>query len=70
MGRTKMVVLTLHAPWKARNAIKLSKARHLVASAGKDFVRVTLMTDIPDQPIKGRLKDMMYRNREFDRTQV
>ena len=33
-------------------------------------MRITLVADIPDEPIKGRLKDVVYCDGEFDRTQV
>ena len=39
----------------------------LIASTGKQFVGIGLMADIPDDLVPGGVKNIMNRNRQFDR---
>ena len=35
-----------------------------IPASGQDFVRIRLMTDIPDQPVLRRIEDMVQRQQE------
>ena len=41
-----------------------------VAAAGQHLVRVGLVADVPDQPVVGRVEDVVQRDREFDRAEA
>jgi len=41
-----------------------------VAASGQDFMRIGLMPHVPHQPVMRRLKDIMERDRELDRSQT
>src|SRR5690606_16248291 len=43
---------------------------HAFATAGKYFVRIGLVSYIPDDTIIGRIEDRMQGNSEFYRTQI
>ena len=62
-GKTVDELFTERAEW---NEFGL----HPVAPAGQDLVRITLVADIPDQPVAGRVENVVERDREFDRAQV
>ena len=59
MGRAEGVVFTLRALGEAGEAAALPQAAHLIAPSRKNLVGIGLVADIPDQPIMGRLEDIM-----------
>ena len=42
----------------------------LVAAAGQDLVCVSLVADIPDEPVVRRVENVMHRDRQLDRTEA
>ena len=48
---------------KPAQPILLAQAQHPIPSPGQNFVRVTLVADIPDQPVLRRIKHRMNRSR-------
>ena len=43
---------------------------HALAPAGQDFVRIGLVAHVPDQPVVGRVEDIVQRHGQLDRAQV
>ena len=62
MSNPKSVVLTLGSQGKWRNTIPLSQSHHLILATGQDFVRVGLMSYIPDKLIVWCVKNIVQRN--------
>ena len=70
MGRTKSVVFAFDSPRKAADATVLAQGAHTVSAARQNFMRVALVTDIPNDPIIRRIKHRVHRDSEFNRAQV
>ena len=66
MRRAKWVIFTLNAPGKTRQAAALPQRADAAAPASKDFMRIGLMADIPDQPVLWRVEGVMQRHRQLD----
>ena len=66
MRCAKRVVLAFAALREPRNAAALAERVHAVAAACKNFVRVALMANIPDQPVMGRVKNIVQRHGQLD----
>ena len=66
MADAKGVVLALAAARKGSEAILLTQTFHALAAPGEDFVRIGLMTDIPDQAVFRRVVDIMQGNGQLD----
>ena len=60
------VVFRFIAPQKAADAAVLLDRRKLIAASGQDFVRIRLMTNIPNQTILRRIERIMQGHRQFD----
>ena len=70
MPGTKSVVFALSALEKRRQAAGLTDGSHPLPAAGKNLVGVSLVTDIPDQPVVGGVEDIVQGNGEFDCAQA
>ena len=70
MGGAEAVVLALVAAREARDATELAQRRHAAAAAGQDLVRVGLVAHVPDQPVVGRVVDVVERDRQLDGAEV
>ena len=68
--RTEGVVRALLAAGEAGEPAALAQAADTVTPAGQDLVRIALMGDIPDQPVIGRVEDMVQGRRQFDDTKA
>ncbi len=55
---------------KARQPAQLAQAAHAVAPAGQDLVRIGLVAHVPDQPVFGRVEDIVQGDRQFHRAEV
>jgi len=66
MGSAEGIVLALGPPGETGKAAALTQRPDPVAPTGHNFVRIGLMTDIPDQSVAGRIEDVMERNGQFD----
>src|ERR1700751_5077564 len=66
MGSAKRVIFALRPLGEPRKAAPLSQCPHARAPASQDFVRVCLMTDVPDQAVLGSVKDVVERDGELD----
>ena len=61
------VVGALGAGGERRQAVFLLDRPQAVAATGQYFVRVSLMADVPDQPVLRGVEDMMQGHGELDR---
>src|ERR1051326_257245 len=66
MTRAKGVVLRFVASQKSTNAAVLFDGWQQITPARKNFMRVGLMADVPNQAIVRRIKRIMKRDRQFD----
>ena len=66
MSGAETVVLALAPFEETGEAAGFSDCPHRVPPTGEDFVRVGLMTNIPDQAVAGRIKDIMQGYRKLD----
>ena len=54
---------------KRCQAIFLAQRRHALSAPGQDFVRISLMTHIPDQPVFRRIKQIVKGDGQLDDAQ-
>ena len=64
------VVFALGAGGKGRETAVLLDGVQELAPAGEHLVRVRLMTDVPHQPVVGRVENVMQRHGQLDRSQT
>ena len=70
MAAPESVVFTFPAFRKWRETAFFFYRLQQIAPAGQDFVRVRLVTDIPDQPVVRRVENMVQGDRQLDRAQT
>ena len=70
MTHTKRVVFGFAALGEARQTTVAAHGVHLVFAAGEDFVRITLMTDVPNQLVFRRVINIVQSHGKLDRAQV
>jgi hypothetical protein len=70
MRGTKGVVFTFIPARKTRQAAQLAQAGHALAPTREDFVRVSLMTHVPDQTVMGGIENVMQGNGQLDCAKV
>ena len=63
MPGTEHIVFAFGAAEEAADAVQLAKRREGIAAARQQFMRIRLMSDVPDNLIMRRIKDGMQRNR-------
>jgi hypothetical protein len=66
MRRSERIVFALAALGEARKAAALTQGADAVAPAGDDLVRIGLVADVPDQPVLGRVEDVVDGDGELD----
>ena len=62
MGRTKGIIGGLTALREPAQAIFLTQSSHAIPPTCQNFMRITLMANVPDQFIFGRVKHSVERN--------
>ncbi len=70
MADAETVVDALRTRRERREAAALLDAREPPAAAGQHLVRVRLVAHVPDQPVIGRVEDVVKRDRELDRAEA
>ena len=70
VGGAEGVVNTFFTARESGNTTLLAQFRHARFATGEDFVTISLMSDIPHQPIIRRVEHVMQCNRQFDRSEV
>jgi len=53
-----------------RKSAPLANGVQAVAAAGEHFVWISLVADVPHQPVLGRIEYVVQRHREFHHTQA
>ena len=66
MGGAERIVVALGALGETGQSAAGAQGANAVAAAGEDLVRVGLMADVPDQPVAGRVEDVMDGGGQFD----
>src|SRR5689334_23234075 len=64
--RAERVVFAFRPLGEPRQPAALADRADAVAPAGKNLVRVSLMADIPDQPVMRRVENVVHRHRQLD----
>ena len=70
MTAAEGIVLALFAFRERRETAFFFDRMQQIAPAGQHFVRVGLVTDIPDQPVVRRVEYVVQGDRQFDRAQA
>ena len=70
MADAEGVVIAFFALGEGRDAVLLLDGVDLVAPAGEDLVRVTLVADVPDQAVGRGVVQEVQGHREFDHAQA
>jgi hypothetical protein len=65
MARAEIVIVAFGTTRETGKPAFLAQGANAVAPAGQDFMRITLMADIEDQPVFGRVEDLVNGNRQF-----
>ena len=66
MGSAERIVITFGTLGETGQAAALPQGTNAVAPTGQYFVRITLMTDIPDQTIIWGIEHVMKCDGQFD----
>ena len=70
MSSIKYIALAFFSLWKSAHSAVLSKGIKSFPAPGKDLVRITLVSHVPDKFIAGCSKHLMQRNRQFNGTEI
>ena len=66
MCRAKGIVVTFIALGETRQAARHAQRPNAVAAAGENFMRISLVTNVPDQAIVRRVEHPMQRDGQFN----
>jgi hypothetical protein len=66
VGGAERIILALAPLGEAGQASAHAQRADTVTPPGDDLVRIALMADVPDQPVIGRVEDVVERNGELD----
>src|SRR4029078_6401650 len=66
MGSAESIVFTLGTLRESGQAVAGAERADAITAAGQNFVRISLVTDVPDQLVIGRVKNVVKGHREFD----
>src|SRR6187551_2233627 len=64
------VVFALGTLRESGQAAAGAQSANAVTPAGQNFVRISLVADVPDQLVIGRIKNVVKGHREFDDTEA
>ena len=70
MTRIKRVTVRLPAPRETCDPAVLPQRIELIFAARQDFMRIRLMTDIPDNLVIRQIQSEMQSHGQFDRAQI
>src|SRR5438445_5108283 len=70
MSGTECVILRFVTTKKSRQSAVFLDRMKLIASSGQYLVRVSLMADVPDELVARRIKNVVHRHRELDRSET
>ena len=66
MRSAESVIFALGAFRESGQAAAGAQSANTVTPAGQDFVRISLVSDVPDQLVIGRVENVVKGHREFD----
>ena len=69
MRGPKRVVFALASLGEPRNTAALAECAHAITTACQDFMRIALVANVPDQPVMGRIEDIMQGDGQLDDTE-
>src|SRR5689334_15258842 len=69
MRCTERIVFALGPLGETGEAAALTQGANAVATSSENFVRIGLVTDIPDKPVGRRIENIVQGNGEFDDTE-
>ncbi len=70
MRGAERIVFALGALGEAGKAVALAQRADAIAASGENLVRIGLMADVPDQPVGGRIENIMQRHGELDHAEA
>ena len=70
MSHSKSIILALRGFWETAYSLVFPVCMKSFSTTGKDLVDVSLMSDIPDNPVFGSIEDIMQGNGEFDHSKT
>lgn len=66
MRRAERIVIAFGALGEAGQPAALTERTDTIAAAGDDLVRISLMPDVPDEPVVRCVEHVMQGDRQFD----
>src|SRR5271166_2378490 len=66
MSRPERVVFALRALGESGETAALTESSDPVAPSGQDLVRIGLMADVPDDPVRRRIEHIVQRHSQLD----
>jgi hypothetical protein len=69
MSGTEGIVFAFGALRESGEASWLAQGAYTIAAAGQDFVRVSLVAYVPDQPVARCVEEIVKRNSQLDDTE-
>ena len=66
MRRAKRIVFALRAFGEAGKSATLPQRTDTITSSGYDLVWIGLMSNVPDQPVFGRVEHIVQSDRKLD----
>src|SRR5580692_11714939 len=70
MRRAERIVFAFGALGEAGEAFALAQRADAVAACRQNLVRIRLMADVPNEPVGGRIENVMQRHGELDHAEA
>ncbi|MNN70096.1 hypothetical protein D3C81_1859280 [compost metagenome] len=70
MRRTKWIIFAFSALGEAGKPAFLTQCANTITATSQNLVRISLMSDVPDDAVMRRVEDVMQRDRKFNHTQT
>ena len=70
MRCAERIVFAFGALGEAGQAVALSQRADAIPTVGENLMRISLMSDVPDQSVGRRIEHIMQRHREFDHAEA
>ena len=70
MSGNESVILTFSRVGETADSFEFPERMESLPASGQDFVPVSLMSDVPNDPVVGRIEDIMQGDGQFDSTEA
>ena len=70
MSGNESVILTFSRVGETADSFEFPERMKSLPTSGQDFVPVSLMSDVPNDPVVGRIEDIMQGDGQFDSTEA